>query len=89
MRLFGAASRVAGWSAALVIAGGALTGCGPSNVQRVAIRHAGEFDCEPEDVEVEELGADNFRATGCGGRGVYVCVGRAHGTRCVADSVPR
>jgi hypothetical protein len=46
------------------------------NVQMAAVKKQASFDLECKDVEVQELGSDNFGATGCGRRASYVTKGQ-------------
>jgi hypothetical protein len=49
----------------------------------VRARHAAEFDCQAENIDVENIAPSTFRARGCGVQAIYVCA-----AACVRNSDP-
>ena len=56
----------------------------------IATRHAREFACEPETVNVDYLDGGAWKASGCGHDTTYQCVtSREFAVRCFAETADR
>lgn len=56
-----------------LVLGLALAGCYSANGDAIRRRAGVDFRCNWETVEVDELGANQFHARGCGREGLYTC----------------
>lgn len=70
---------------AFVIASLCLAGCALITLPaRVRARHAAEFHCDRDQIDVQQIGSATFRGIGCGVEAIYVCIENA----CMRDSEP-
>ena len=59
-------------------------GCTQSGA--VSTRAANDFDCPKDQVEVEDIGGNAYKAEGCGQTGTYACVGGGVNITCVREN---